>query len=144
MNTNHRYLDVMTIRTSNGGLSNETKTPHSKLLIEPVLLPSLEHIQIANERNLAEPCLFYPNGEKNKNLRREIENTVVKHHLIERSQAVKKREKELFRLKKVDKYAHVKQKPLYYAKKPDPETDDLILKMKGTESRIHGTVQIRL
>lgn len=134
----------MTVRTSQGGVKQDTKTPHSSLLIEPVLLPNLDFINIEPQKNLAEPCLFYPNGEKNKNLRREIENTVVKHHLIQHSQHVPKKYKTKFRLKPVDKYADVKGPPLYYTKKPDPSTEDVLLQMRRTEHKIHSTVQIRL
>jgi hypothetical protein len=141
---NHRYLDVMTIRPSKAGVTTDIKTPHSSLLVEPVLMPSLDHIIIDHEKNNAEPCLFYPNGDKNKNIRREIEHTLVKHHLIEHHSTVEKRRKEYFRIVKKNKYAHVQGPPLYYAKKYDPEVHDLLKTMKQTEYKISGTCQLRL
>jgi hypothetical protein len=113
-------------------------------MIEPILMPNLTHIIIDHDKNDAEPCLFYPNGDKNKNLRREIEHTVVKHHLIDHSQIVEKHKKEYFRYVKKDKYANAQGPPLFYGKKYDPEVDDILKNMKNTEKKIHGTVQIRL
>mmetsp|Transcript_6033 Transcript_6033/g.13185 ORF Transcript_6033/g.13185 Transcript_6033/m.13185 type:complete len:131 (+) Transcript_6033:169-561(+) len=126
---NHRYLDVMTIRPKAG--VTHIKTPHSVLLVEPVLMPSLDHIIIDHEKNNAEPCLFYPNGDKNKNIRREIEHTLVKHHLIEHSQIVEKHRKEYFRIVQKSKYGHVK-------------VHSLLKSMKQTEYKIDGTTQLRL
>lgn len=147
MNTNHRYLDVMTMHSTASAVTvgrQKQNQQHSSLLIEPVMLPNMDHIQLDSERNLAEPCLFYPNGEKNKNLRREIENTVVKHHLIERSQEREKKKKDVYRVKSIDKYAHVQGPPLYYGKKADIETDKMLLKMRKTEKLLDGTVALRL
>lgn len=70
MATNHRYLDVMTVRSSaQAGKSssfrpNATNPNHhaSLLLIEPIVMPNLDHISIDHEINTSEPCLFYPNG----------------------------------------------------------------------------------
>eukprot|EP00600_Ochromonadales_sp_CCMP1393_P005805 CAMPEP_0174959344 /NCGR_PEP_ID=MMETSP0004_2-20121128/3126_1 /TAXON_ID=420556 /ORGANISM="Ochromonas sp., Strain CCMP1393" /LENGTH=144 /DNA_ID=CAMNT_0016207655 /DNA_START=45 /DNA_END=479 /DNA_ORIENTATION=- len=144
MALNHRYLDVMTVRPSKVAVSNEVKPQHSSLLIEPILMPNLDHAQIDHEKNNAEPCLFYPNGDKNKNIRREIEHTLVKHHLIEQSKIVEKHKKEYFRIKKKNKFAHVQGPPLYYGKKYDPEVHGLLTTMKETERKIHGTTQLRL
>ena len=144
MASNHRYLDVMTVRPSQAGANLESKSAHSNLLIEPVLMPNLEHIIIDHEKNNAEPCLFYPNGDKNKNIRREIEHTVVKHHLIEHSQIIEKKRKEYFRYVPKNKYASAQGPPLYYGKKYDPEVDSIVKSMKQTERKIYGTVQIRL
>ena len=144
MTSNHRYLDVMTVRPSQAGVNLDKKSQHGSLLIEPILMPSLEHIVIDHDKNDAEPHLFYPNGDKNKNIRREIEHTVVKHHLIEHTQIIEKHKKQYFRYVKKDKYANAKGPPLYYGKKYDPDVDDIIRNMKNTEKKIHGTVQIRL
>jgi hypothetical protein len=144
MASNHRYLDVMTVRPSHAGVTKEAKQPHNHLMIEPVVMPDLTHIVIDHDKNDAEPCLFYPNGDKNKNIRREIEHTVVKHHLIEHSQLVEKHKKQYFRYVKKDKYANARGPPLYYGKKYDPEVDRIVSRMKDTEKKIVGTVQIRL
>jgi hypothetical protein len=144
MASNHRYLDVMTVRPSHAGVAKTTKQAHNHLMIEPVVMPDISHIVIDHDKNDAEPCLFYPNGDKNKNIRREIEHTVVKHHLIEHSQFVEKHKKQYFRYTKKDKYANARGPPLYYGKKYDPEVDRIVSRMKDTEKKIVGTVQIRL
>ncbi|RYG64744.1 hypothetical protein EON64_13355, partial [archaeon] len=46
---------------------------HCALLVEPVLLPALHHVHVESPQDLEESCLFYPNGSKNRNIRREIE-----------------------------------------------------------------------
>lgn len=134
----------MTVRPSQAAVSKESKLSHNSLAIEPVLMPDLTHIVIDHDRNDAEPCLFYPNGDKNKNIRREIEHTVVKHHLIENTQYIEKHKKEYFRYVKKDKYANARGPPIYYGKKYDPEVGQIMAKMKETEKKIQGTVQIRL
>lgn len=139
----HRYLDVMTVRPSQGGVRN-VKTPHSSLLIEPILMPNLEHISIDVHKEAGENCLFYPNGEKNRNIRREIENTVIKHQLNERENEKQKKKKDKFRVVKKDPYANVVGPPLFYLKKPDPETENIIKSMKNTQGKIHATVQVRV
>ena len=45
-----RYLDVMTVRPSQAAALHDSKTPHSSLLIEPILMPNLQHIEIAVEK----------------------------------------------------------------------------------------------
>ena len=144
MASNYRYLDVMTVRSSQVGAKLDSKSSHTSLLIEPIVMPNLEHIVIDHDKNDAEPCLFYPNGDKNKNIRREMEHTVVKHHLIDHSQYLEKHKKEYFRYVKKDKYANAQGPPLYYGKKHDPEVDGLLKKMHNTEKKIKGTIQIRL
>lgn len=144
MASNHRYLDVMTVRSSKAGVTLDTKSHHSSLLIEPVLMPNLTHCVIDHDRNDAEPCLFYPNGDKNKNLRREIEHTVVKHHLIQNSQIIEKHRKEYFRYHPKDKYENARGPPLFYGKKYDPDVDNILKTMKNTEKKLYSTVQLRL
>jgi hypothetical protein len=144
MASNHRYLDVMTVRSSQAGVNLSTQSSHSTLLIEPILMPDLDHIIIDHEKNNVEPCLFYPNGDKNKNIRREIEHTVVKHHLIEHSKIVEKKKKQYFRYTPTNKYASAQGPPLYYGKKYDADADQIIKSMKELEKKMHGTVSVRL
>lgn len=135
----------MTVRNSQAGVVRDAeRSSHSGLLIEPILMPKLDHIVIDHERNNAEPCLFYPNGDKNKNIRREIEHTVVKHHLLDHAQIVEKHKKQYFRYTPIDKYAYARGPPLYYGKKSNPELNEIVKKMKETEKKLHGTVQVRL
>ncbi len=146
MTTNHRYLDVMTVRPSQGGLVRQqnSKLSHSLLLIEPILMPNLEHINIDVNKDASENCLFYPNGHKNRNIRREIENTVIKHQLNQNENHREKKRKNKYRIVTKDIYADAKGPPLYYSKKLDQETSQLIRAMKTTEGKIHSTVQIRV
>lgn len=119
--------------------------PHANLLIEPVLLPNMQHVHVDSQQDLEESCLFYPTGHKNKNIRREIENAVVKHHIIENSRMLASRKrKEIYRIVRPDPYANAKGPPLVYTKKKDPEVENLLGRMRHTEGKIEGLVQIRL
>lgn len=125
--------------------SKPESTPHANLLIEPILLPNMQHVHVDSQQDLEESCLFYPTGHKNKNIRREIENAVVKHHIIENSRmlAARKR-KEIYRIVRPDPYANAKGPPLVYTKKKDKEVEQLLGKMRHTEGKIESLVQIRL
>ena len=70
-------MDVLTVRPSgasrgNGGVA----TPHSLLLVEPVVLPDMQHVSVDLKEDVTESCLFYPTGQKNRNMRRELEAAV--------------------------------------------------------------------
>ncbi len=144
MSSGHRYLDVMTVRPSQGGVRQQIRSAHSSLLIEPILMPNLEHINIDVHKEAGENCLFYPNGHKNRNIRREIENTVIKHQLNENDKNHDKKRKNKYRIIKEDPYANAKGPPLYYGKKPDPKTAELLRSMKTNEGRLFSTIQIRV
>lgn len=107
-------------------------------------MPNLEHINIDVQKEAGENCLFYPNGHKNRNIRREIENTVIKHQLDESHTEREKRRKNKYRIVKKDLYANAKGPPLYYSKKSDPQTMDLLKSMRLTEGKITNTVSIRV
>jgi hypothetical protein len=109
-----------------------------------VLLPALHHVDVDNPQTLEESCLFYPNGHKNRNIRREIESAVVKHHVLENSRMKTKKQKSRYRLVPVDPYADAKGPPLYYSKPPDSDLENIYNKMRKTETKILGTVQIRV
>jgi hypothetical protein len=197
--SNHRYLDVMTTRTSqNSGILSQRPHPssplspfssrpafptgdlttmpsthlhaethnlqgrpmsaaipssfinkpfvssgnHHTLLIEPILLPNLQHVHVDAVQDLEESCLFYPDGRKNKNIRREIESSVVKHHILENNNSTSSKKKDRYRIVRKDMYANVKPPPLYYTKKEDHEMKDLLKSIREKENKITGTVMI--
>jgi hypothetical protein len=115
---------------------------HHTLLIEPILLPNLQHVHVDAVQDLEESCLFYPDGRKNKNIRREIESSVVKHHILENNKSTSSKKKDRYRIVRKDVYANVKPPPLYYTKKDDPEMKDLLKNIREKENKITGTVMI--
>lgn len=78
--SNTRYMDVLTVRpstgASRGNTGNGRTTPHSSLLVEPIVLPDMQHVSVDLKEDITESCLFYPTGQKNKNMRRELEVAV--------------------------------------------------------------------
>lgn len=118
---------------------------HTSLLIEPILLPNLQHVQVDNPQDLEESCLFYPNGHKNRNIRREIESSVVKHHLIGNDKLNQKHKRmSRYRIVRKDPYADAKGPPLVYTKKPDKEMKELLNNLRDKEGKIVGMVSVRL
>jgi hypothetical protein len=168
--SSHRYLDVLTTRSSQGVRSALTSSPttknpstylhgephslsrpetsnkssHRQLLIEPVLLPNLQHVNVDSLQDLEENCLFYPDGHKNKNIRREIESSVVKHHILENSKMKTGKTKDRFRVVRKDAYANAKGPPLFYGKEKDPEVADLLKQIRSKERKIVNTVQVHI
>jgi len=70
----NRYLDVMTIRPSQGTFSRESS--HQKLLVSPILIPQMNHISVDEIIDTNESCLFYATGKKNMTMSKQIVNTV--------------------------------------------------------------------
>jgi hypothetical protein len=129
----------------NGTLSVKRSTAtHSTLLIEPILLPNLQHVHIDNPQDLEESCLFYPNGHKNRNIRREIESSVVKHHIIENNKIKPPVKKNKYRVLPKDPYANAKGPPLYNGKDKDRETEELLKSIRSKEYKIVSTVQVQI
>lgn len=143
MTTNGRYLDVMTVRPSQAASVGDLKNPHSALLIEPILMPNLQHIEIENSLEFKQNCLFYPNGTKNKLMRKEIAATTKKYESIRVDHSNETRP-DKFRVIKKDKYANVKGPPLFYTRSADVETSQLLKSVKDNETKIAGTVQLKL
>ena len=131
-----RYLDVMTTRPSHGK-SIQSAGPHSQLLVEPVIIPNLSHVNIDHMNEAKQSCLFYPTGEKNTNLLKEVEQTVLKHNkLLQDSHDAKNRKiKNKYRIIKEDPYAHVKGSPLYYSKGRDEEASNVISNIRNMNSK---------
>lgn len=126
-------------------ISTTSRLPsHGTLLVEPVLLPSLHHVHVESPQDLEESCLFYPNGHKNRNIRREIESTVVKHHLLENRKMQNKHQKSRYRIERIDPYANAKGPPLFYSKAPDPEMHEIYSNIRSLEKKIESTVQVRV
>eukprot|EP01038_Epipyxis_sp_PR26KG_P011688 gene11688-15650_t len=153
--SNSRYLDVITVRSSLGNHSHSSadkakQSSHTKLLIEPVLLPDLDHIHLDKSATITnDSCLFYPNGEKSKSMRYEI-NCLVKDYLHhEPDEIVQRKEHIKINMNKKDKFSHCKNKyPLFYKKKSNGDSEkameDILKNMKYNEGKIIGTVNIRL
>ena len=135
-----RYLDMMTVRPSQGKITR-SEGSHQSLLIEPVLLPNLEHIHVDVSHSQNENCLFYPNGHKNRNMRKEIENTVKRHDEMPTEE---KKRKNKYRQFPKDPYEHVRGHPLTHTRKMNDEAVNLIKSMKNTQIKMHGTIQIQL
>lgn len=140
-----RYLDVMTTRPSHGK-SILASHSHSSLLVEPVIIPNLSHVNIDHVNEAKQSCLFYPTGEKNTNLLKEVEQTVLKHNklLQESHDAKNKKIKNKYRITKEDPYANVKGSPLYYVKKQDSEASNVISNIRNMNSKISSTTSLRL
>ena len=82
-----RYMDVLTMRSTQKadalskigmGGSARASREHTKLLVEPILLPDMNHLVVDDAREVNPPCLFYPTGAKNGNMRRSMEDMVRK------------------------------------------------------------------
>ena len=82
-----RYMDVLTTRSSHKADSLSKMGPaatgrlskdHTRLLVEPVVLPEMTHLSVDDAREVNPPCLFYPTGAKNASMRRSMEVTVRK------------------------------------------------------------------
>jgi hypothetical protein len=117
---------------------------HSTLLIEPILLPNLQHVHIDTPQDLEESCLFYPNGHKNRNIRREIESSMIKHHILENSKIKTTKLKSKFRVVPKDPYADAKGPPLFYGREPDKDMAQLLKSVREKEKQIVGTIQVRI
>jgi hypothetical protein len=95
-------------------------------------------------QDLEESCLFYPDGHKNRNIRREIESSIVKHHVLENSRTKSNKKVDKYRIIRKDVYADVKGPPLYYTKPKDTEMSDLMKSIRDKENKIVGTIHVRL
>ena len=94
INSQHRYLDVMTLRSFNGNFTpinaeyqhksaSGSSNIHSNLLIDPIVLPSLAHTGIDSFIKADKDIrLFYTNGEKNVNMARLIETSYRYFNII--------------------------------------------------------------
>ena len=68
------YLDVLTVR---GPLAPvDEGEPHSHLLVEPVLLPRMTHLDVEKTVQPEDTPLFYASGEPNANLRNTLHNVI--------------------------------------------------------------------
>jgi hypothetical protein len=123
---------------------HQSLASHSSLLIEPILLPNLQHVNVDNVQDLEESRLFYPDGHKNRNIRREIESNVVKHHVLENSKMKSPKKPDQYRIVPKELYADVKGPPLYFTKRRDPEFQQLLKDVRSKEGKILNTIQVRL
>jgi len=142
--------------------------------VEPVVLPDMQHLSVDTKDEVTESCLFYPTGQKNKNMRRDLEVAVrgvfaseeISHHspggkhtrnLVDdatfeirtgKSRSGSKGGKSKTKAKTLYKYVPNPEKtiPLFY--KPPvgnkAEIGALISKMREREIQIVSTTTLRV
>jgi hypothetical protein len=144
LNLQTHQLFPRTVDSSSSASVISTDVPaHGRLLVEPILLPSLRHVHVESQQDLEESCLFYPNGHKNRNIRREIESNMVKQHFLENCRSsLSKKPKTRYRLARKDAYESAKGPPLFYSKPADPVMQQLYSSVRDAEGRIMRTVQV--
>jgi hypothetical protein len=59
--------------------ANTCRDDHTRLLVEPVSIPDLEHTGLQTRLTQKQYPPFYPNGKKNINLRHSIRDTLRSH-----------------------------------------------------------------
>jgi len=141
------YLDVVTVRQSHG-MSRRPKTQHCKLLVEPVMLPEMQHLTVDDSREVSETCLFYPTGHKNINMRRSMEEIVRK--VMQTDKVPRPTLKTLTVLtpkrKKKVLDATMPVQPLFYSKRAsasatEDEMADLLGCKKRNEAKLRGVLK---
>lgn len=144
--TNLSTLNSTTDPTKSALNTMSSGSIHSSLLIEPVLLPNLQHISIDNPQDLEESsCLFYPNGNKNRNMRREIETSILKHQMISRSVLRNKTKPKDNKMKiaRANPYADVPPSTLYFPKEEkDPQAVEILKNMRKREKAMKNLVSM--
>jgi len=141
-----RYMDVLTMRStqkadalSKIGQSGSSRTnrDHTKLLVEPVLLPDLNHLAVDDAREVDPPCLFYPTGAKNTNMRRSMEDMVRKVNAPDKPLHFTKSSTVLAQPKKKKVLdPNMPVEPLVYSRRTETDADvQYLLSRKGQNER---------
>lgn len=135
-----RYLDVLTIRSAQKGTlsaaqaATTSRVPkdYSKLLVEPVVLPDMNHLQVDDAREVNGPCLFYPTGHKNNGMRRSMEDMVRKVHAVDPVPFRPKKTSTVLTAPKRKKVLDptMPTEPLVYSRVA-PETDATVAQLMG-------------
>lgn len=170
MSSEFRYLDVMTVRPSiaTGSASTGRASAHQSLLVEPILLPEdLSHLNLDRQPDVSESdaCFFYPSGQKNVNMQHVI-HKVTQEKLSEyslkqdRKSATKQQKKKTKALPPSSSLAAAgagainskamgtgsiesaprKKQQLYYGRKPDVRTANLLNTLRFNEAKIVGII----
>lgn len=169
--SDYRYLDVMTVRASGGAArrqqSSVTGIQHSKLLVEPILLPDdLSHLNIEKPSGAvteSDTCFFYPSGEKNANFS-DVVITAARDKMSEYRQRDNSRNKS--NASTLSKHKAIKphssssilgkkstvsalsseEKPrekLYYSRREDRKTENLLNSLRFNEAKILGVLSTK-
>lgn len=147
-----RYLDIMTIRASNG--STMSTESHQKLFIEPICVPNMNHLSVDDIEEAKDSCLFYPTGHKNRQMKLEIEATVrsldpkvstlSSSTLLEvkeaKTTAAKTSTRNISNVGTANPMTHSKTPLHYYTKKPSAEIKALLGKVRESEGKIVRTI----
>jgi hypothetical protein len=110
---------------------------HSNLLVDPVTLPEMSHLDIPS-LNAEKSRVFYETGEKNSTLSRQIDITFRNTHPIDVTPDIK-----VVRSKAKPKRELVITKPkekLFYGKKADKATEDMIASIRKNEAKFKAKV----
>lgn len=117
------------------------KEIHSNLLIEPITLPDMTHVEIDNIPN-DDSRLFYVTGEKNTTVSRQVE-IAFKNTKIREDEGVIPSIKITKSLQRAPKSPSFPPKPkdkLFYGKKKDKSTEDLISSMRKNEVKFKAKI----
>ena len=135
-------MDVLTLRSSQKadalskiglGGSARANREHTKLLVEPILLPDMNHLAVDDAREVNPPCLFYPTGAKNGNMRRSMEDMVRKVHAPDKPLTFTKSSTVLAQPKKKKVLdPNMPVEPLVYLRRAETDADVQYLLQKKT------------
>jgi hypothetical protein len=155
--TNSRYLDVLTFRPSEGRTVKQSE--NSILLVDPVILPELHHLQIDRLNEVSDKeCLFYPTGHKNKNMKRQMEESIRQYkttgdiHLKSKTKTFVKsfglKQKELSQSNLMATRGNTKpRQTLFYTRPSDPSTNEckkLIQGCRNNEERMDDILGVKV
>ncbi len=77
----HPYMDMLKTkgRTKHSGILNSSSLVSTSYLVEPEIVPSMEHIDIGKSECIEEFIHFYPDGKKNNLFKRQVCQTLRKN-----------------------------------------------------------------
>jgi len=128
----------------------------TKLLVEPIVLPSLSHLSIDEISQSNRDSFFYPDGSKKVNMRKDLEKTVQAFNaptesllsmpmddeqlvtLVKTRDQAKSADFPSSRKKKNLPSKGFQREPLFYSKKPDKEVGVLLKEVREQECELKG------
>ena len=146
-----RYMDVLTMRSTQkgnalvkigAGGSSRVSREHTKLLVEPILLPDMNHLVVDDAQEVDPPCLFYPTGAKNSNMRRRMEDMVRKVNAPDKPLILTKSSTVLAKPKKKKVLdPNMPVEPLVYTRRSEADTDlkYLLTRKVVNENKLRST-----
>ena len=174
---NRRYLDVLTVRSTATPSSGATRVgaqvkQYKYLLVEPVVIPDLQHLSVDNGDNGSNNQLFYPSGAKSKNMRNNLCHSIRdiyasaepilkdhhKHNAHEIAAVRKALEKDYQTFQSPERFKRLERErleaianprpvPLVYRRKNDEykrQVKQLLKKVKSKEVDITSLTSIRV